>query len=303
LKGGSSSSQVTESTDPTEGLSKALAYLNMKGDEIEKLKKTIATQNEEIKDKDKVIEEYQKLKSKMLIDMEQMKNKLSGKPYLIGARHIIWDEIIDEVGKIWNYFKIIDDEIQLTDEADDTIKKSFQELGTRPQVATRVIKFLNSNTSEVLKTKGVKDKTIMVMEDENIFTKRNLLQQAQNKCIMVKRNIESFTNKYENLVNMGLPSSWNDKGKLLSFEGYRKNLFTVRENEEKFQGIIDNLRGQTIVDVLIDDFYLLWKIKNLFSSPPTYEKYTELDIAYRKMKSFNYPTSETWKFLLQLLTE
>jgi hypothetical protein len=42
--------------------------------EIDKLKKTISTQNEEIKDKDKVIEEYQKLKSKMLTDIEQMRN-------------------------------------------------------------------------------------------------------------------------------------------------------------------------------------------------------------------------------------
>jgi hypothetical protein len=232
LKGGSSSSQVTESTDPTDGLSRALVDLNLKGDEIEKLKKTISTQQEEIKDKDKIIGEYHKLKAKMLIDMEQMKNKLSGKPYLIGARHIIWDEIIDEVGKIWDFFKIIDDEILLTDEADDTIKKAFQELGTRPQVATRVIKFLNSNSSEVLKSKGVKDRTTMVMEDENIFTKINLLQQAQNKCIMVKRNIESFTNKFENLVKMGFPSAWDDKGKLLSFESYRKNLFIIRESEE-----------------------------------------------------------------------
>jgi hypothetical protein len=149
--------------------------LNLKGVEIEKLKKTISTQNEEIKDKDKIIGEYQKLKEKDAnIYMEQMKNKLSGKPYLIGSRHIIWDEIIAEVGKIWDYFKIIDDEILLTDEADDTIKKSFQELGTRPQVATRVIKFLNSNSKEVLKSKGVKDRTTMVMEAENIFTKIKL---------------------------------------------------------------------------------------------------------------------------------
>jgi hypothetical protein len=36
---------------------------------------------------------------------------------LVGARHIIWDEIINEVAKIWDYFKIIDDEIILTNEA------------------------------------------------------------------------------------------------------------------------------------------------------------------------------------------
>jgi hypothetical protein len=87
------------------------------------MKKTIATQNEEIKYKDKFIGEYQNLKVKMITYMEQMKNKIVCKPYLIWARHIIWDEIINEFGNIWDYFKIIDDEILLKNEADDTIKK------------------------------------------------------------------------------------------------------------------------------------------------------------------------------------
>jgi hypothetical protein len=59
--------------------------------------------------------------------------------------------------------------------------------------------------------------------------------------------------------------------------------------------------GQTIVDILTDDFYLLWQIKNMFSSPLSYEKYIELDID-RKVMDFNYPSSENWKLLIQLLT-
>jgi hypothetical protein len=59
---------------------------------------------------------------------------------------------------------------------------------------------------------------------------------------MVKINIESFTNKFENFVKMGLPSTWDDKGKLLSFENYRKNLFIIKESEEKFQRMADTLR-------------------------------------------------------------
>jgi hypothetical protein len=71
----------------------------------------------------------------------------------------------------------------------------------------------------------------MVMETENIFTKRSLIQQAQSKCIMVKRNIEFFTNKFENLVKMGLPSTWDDKGRLLTFENYIK----TSSNSEKMR--------------------------------------------------------------------
>jgi hypothetical protein len=105
-----------------------LENLNLKGVEIDKLKKTISTQNEEIKNKDKVIEEYQKLKAKMLTYIEQMKNKLTCKPYLIGAKNIIWDEIMSEFCRLWDYFKIIDDGILLIDEANYTIQKSFHEL-------------------------------------------------------------------------------------------------------------------------------------------------------------------------------
>jgi hypothetical protein len=48
--------------------------------------------------------------------MEQMKTKILSKPYLVGAKHLIWDEIINEVAGLWDYFKIIDDEMLLVDE-------------------------------------------------------------------------------------------------------------------------------------------------------------------------------------------
>jgi len=69
--------ESSESSDPTKRLLNALEYLNMKGDEIDKLKKTITTQNKEIKDKHKIIEEYQKLKAKLLMDTKKMNNKLT----------------------------------------------------------------------------------------------------------------------------------------------------------------------------------------------------------------------------------
>jgi hypothetical protein len=127
LKGGCTSSCAITSIDATDGFSKALVNLDLKGDEIEKLKRTVATQDEEMKGKDKFLAEYENLKAKLLTEIEQLKNKLCGKCYLVGARHIIWDEIINEVSKIWDYFKIIDDEMLLIDEADEVIKKSFQE--------------------------------------------------------------------------------------------------------------------------------------------------------------------------------
>jgi len=188
--------------------------------------------------------------------------------------------------------------MMLIDEANDCIKKSFHELGTRPQVATQIIKFLNSNSRETLAIKGVKYRTSMVMKTERIFTKINLLYQAQNECISLKNNVESFTNKFKNLVKMGLPSAWYKYAKLLPYEGYKEILFISREKDDKFQNISNNLASQIIVDLLIDEFYLLWKMKNLFTHTPTYEKITKLDITFRKMKTFIYPSNMFWKHII-----
>jgi len=79
LKKGPYSSQIADSSHTSERLAKSLSGLNLKGVEIEKLKKSVSTQNEEIKafreqlnDKDKTIEQYQELKVKVQGDIEQL---------------------------------------------------------------------------------------------------------------------------------------------------------------------------------------------------------------------------------------
>ena len=51
-----------------------------------------------------------------------------------------------------------------------------------------------------------------------------------------------------------------------------KSLFPARQKEDKFQGVVNFLKGQTILDLLTDEFYLLWKIKNLFSKNVSIKK-------------------------------
>jgi hypothetical protein len=55
-------------------------------------------------------------------------------------------------------------------------------------------------SKEELRKRGVKDRTSMVMEREKRFMKISLIQQAQNKCIMVKMNLELFSKKFDKLA-------------------------------------------------------------------------------------------------------
>jgi hypothetical protein len=101
------------------------------------------------------------------------------------------------------------------------------------------------------------------------------------------------------MVEMGLPEYYGKKG-LLSLQDYKQILIKSREDVGKFIGVTGMLRGQLIVELLDDDFFLLWKLRNLFVSPPTYERYIEVEISYKRMMTFKYPTKQDWDQLLQL---
>jgi hypothetical protein len=61
-----------------------------------------------------------------------------------------------------------------------------------------------------------------------------------------------------------------------------------REDTNKFGGITEMLKCPIIVDLLDEDFFLLWKLGNLFVIIPTCERYIEVDIGYNEMMNFKY---------------
>jgi hypothetical protein len=70
-----------------------------------------------------------------------------------------------------------------------------------PQMTTKIIKSLNFISKEELNNKGIKDINSMVMETKKkVFSKQSLIHHAQNKCIVVKRNVEFFSNKFDKLI-------------------------------------------------------------------------------------------------------
>jgi hypothetical protein len=85
-----------DSAEPSKELAISLSKINFKRVEIEKLKKLVPVQNDEInifkgrlKDKDETIERYEKVKAKLQGYVEQLHKQLVGKQYLIGEIHLI----------------------------------------------------------------------------------------------------------------------------------------------------------------------------------------------------------------------
>jgi len=65
-------------------------------------------------------------KAKMLEEREQLKNKLTGNLYLVGSIHLIWEQITFEINKIWDYFKIIGEDICLAMRQIELYNKLFK---------------------------------------------------------------------------------------------------------------------------------------------------------------------------------
>jgi hypothetical protein len=193
----------------------------------------------------------------------------------------------------------MEEEASLVRKVDKDVEVALQELGNKPQLANQIIKVLNSKTKEELNQSGFKDRTNTIMEVERVFTKRNLIQQVWNKLTHLQKSVQWFNNHYKRMVEMGLPEIYGKKG-LLPFPEYQPLLVKSRENANKFKGATRVLKGKTIVDLLDEDFFLLWHLRNLFDTPPTYERYTEVDISYKKMISCKYPSSQEWERLMQL---
>jgi hypothetical protein len=177
---------------------------------------------------------------------------------------------------------VVYEENTLIDEAEKFVQQAFLDLGNSPQIVGRMIEFLSTHSRDALIAKGINNRNHIVLEIKRSFTKRNLIQQTQNKCIMLRKNVDTFNNRFDKLVNMGLPTVWGEKGKFLPFETYKKHVFKVIEYDKKFKQISDVLSGQIVMNMLVDGFYVLCQVKELFVVTPTYEKYTDLDIAFTK---------------------
>jgi hypothetical protein len=61
-------------------------------------------------------------------------------------------------------------------------------------------------SKEELRKRGVKYRNSMVMEIEKFFTKRILIQESHNKFIVVRINLELFSNKFDKIMQMEFPT-------------------------------------------------------------------------------------------------
>ena len=89
---------------------------------------------------------------------------------------------------------------------------------------------------------------------------------------------------------------------MLPQEHYNHLIVRARMDHSNFNELEKSLSGQTIVDVLTEDFKVLQKFTAIRTRLPkkSYKIYMELEVAIREMMESDTPSSKQWKAVERL---
>jgi len=172
------------------------------------------------------LEKSQRLLEKLC----QVEGDISIRQTLALANETIWMNILDPINEIWPSIQIIFQQKELIKKATKTIVQGREKLGDIPTEALNIIKLLNSKSSYEVEEVGVSDRTATILEVKKVLTKRNLIDQLEERSETLELHVKRLTNKIETLMKKGLPSIYVINDKLITQEDYTLKMKEVAES-------------------------------------------------------------------------
>ena len=86
--------------------------------------------------------------------------------------------------------------------------------------AHNAFNFLNSLTYQKLQDIGIKDRVAIVLWEKTFINKHQLMKAVQDKDNTMSSQIKDFRLAFKDLFEDGLPSFWDDEGRLFSQDKY-----------------------------------------------------------------------------------
>ena len=163
-----------------------------------------------------------------------------------------------EITKFRHYLNFNDDQSTLVNLANQRLKLVNETMERKPLSTTQnALNFLNSLTYKKLQDIGVKDRVEMVLWSKRFIHKHHLMKTVQDKADEMTSRINDFRHAFKELFEDGLPSFWDEEGRLFSQEHYHSLLVQSRMDHSKFDDLVKGLTGKVIVDKLTEDFETL----------------------------------------------
>ena len=187
-------------------------------EENEKIKSGLARM---IENKNKILNDKNQLQK----TFNELKERSTGKAPLQGAKHIIWDTLSVEVTKFRHYLNFIDDQSVLVNLATQRLKLANETMEKKPlNTAQNALNFFNYLTYQKLQEIGIKDIVAIILWSKKFINKHQLMKVVQDKANVMSSQINDFRHAFKELFEDGLPSFWDEEGRLFSQEHYHSML-------------------------------------------------------------------------------
>ena len=82
---------------------------------------------------------------------------------------------------------------------------------------------------------------------------------------------------------------------------YKKKLDIVAKDSSKFLGIQGSITGKAFLDALQLDINIQHEIRYLFTTKPTFDKYTEMDEVYHRLLKVSIPSHLRWEEICNMI--
>ena len=119
------------------------------------------------------------------------------------------------------------------------------------------INFLNTLYEEELRTMGIKDRIVVITWARKVVGKLQHIETVQANIDIMLHQVNTFKGSFMSLFQKGLPSFWEEDGKLLSQLEYQALLVRCRLDHRKFEDMNQSLSGKIVIDKLAVDFEII----------------------------------------------
>ena len=147
----------------------------------------------------------------------------------------------------------------------------------------------------------VLDMKTTILQIKKVITKKNLMNNLEEKCETINLAITRFMVKYTNLRHKGLLDIHVFNEKLMPQKDYYKKFMDFAKEQVNKQLAQGTPTGKVLLQYFEDLFFLQNEIKHLFVIKPTFARYTEADENFRKMKNVQIPKAEEWQNFIDLM--
>lgn len=138
----------------------------------------------------------------------------------------------------------------------------------------------------------------MILEVKKVLTKRNLIDQLEERCETLELQVNRFTNRIEALIQKVLRGIYLINEKLITQEDYILKMKEMDRSNIKFSGIKRSMTTKEFSETMSNDFYVDNEVKHIITRKPTFSKYTEVDEIYRMVTKLITLDEMRWEELV-----